>query len=159
VSWRDKITNKSIRDRRIWRASSGREGLFFLSYFRINTIVLRINWCCESKCFKSINQVHVAVEFVAGVLICSLRLRPALLRVCTFEVANLTLQYVALFFIICQFLFQFPVDLCDFEDIFLTTNQLTHTPNVPHCSIGLRAAASWLSYYRTISINFFYKVD
>ena len=104
--------------------------------------------CKPNTSYTSLDQV--TVDFVAGVLICNFRLWPALLRVCTFKVENLALQYIALFFVKCQFLFKFPVDFCDF----LTTNQLIHTPNVPHCSNGLWAAASWYSCYCTVCINF-----
>src|SRR6218665_2994914 len=74
------------------------------------------------------------------------------------EIANLALQYVALFFVNASFSFNFPWTLVTLRIIFLTTNQLTHTPNVPHCSNQLRAAASWFSCYRrprpTTSKNF-----
>src|SRR6218665_3705177 len=73
------------------------------------------------------------------------------------EIANLALQYVALFFVNASFSFNFPWTFVTLRIIFLTTDQLTHTPNVPHCSNGLRAAASWFSCYRTISMNFFTK--
>src|SRR6218665_932674 len=73
------------------------------------------------------------------------------------EIANLALQYVALFFVNASFSFNFSWTLVTLRVIFLTTNQLTHTPNVPHCSNGLQAAASWFSCYRTIGINFFTK--